>query len=574
MKKKIFLKFFALSFISALLVFFGGLVAVTLSAKSLVRERLEAETNLACALVNEKEDYAYFKEFYNNDEFRVTVFDLGGNVIYESDKVAEKFENHSDREEFKQALNGKSQAIERYSDTFKCKMTYFAQKTSLSNGEEIIIRLAVKNTQVSDYMQVALPVLFAVLIISVFLSVYLAKTQSKSISSSFNEVGDSLKSLNDGTYLPIKADENDEELFTVLNEINELSVNLLTHIVTKERERQKLNVVLKNVSQGIIAVSSTEKIVFANKSALKFFEIDQATDLKGKTLCDLIGDTALCNKISESSAVGDKFEYIYNGVTFKVAVKPITDETLSEDVTAIIILTDVTQEKAVQKQKSDFFANASHELKTPVTVMQGLAEILLNKDLDESAKKQVERIYKESVRLSSLISDMLKLSKLERGDETAEELCKIDLGLLVKEALTELSGEIAKKNLTVSFNGEGEILADPKRIYELIGNLLSNAVNYNVENGLISVEILKGENYITLTVKDSGIGIEKEHIPRLCERFYRVDKSRSKKTGGTGLGLAIVKHVCAIYKAELSIESELNKGTTVTVCFPIIGSDA
>ena len=133
---------------------------------------------------------------------------------------------------------------------------------------------------------------------------------------------------------------------------------------------------------------------------------------------------------------------------------------------------------------------------------------------------------------------------------------------------------VAKKNLTVTFSGEGEILADPKRIYELIGNLLSNAVNYNVESGLISIEILNNENFITLTVKDSGIGIEKEHIPRLCERFYRVDKSRSKKTGGTGLGLAIVKHVCAIYKAELSIESELNKGTKVTVRFPIIGSDA
>ena len=233
-----------------------------------------------------------------------------------------------------------------------------------------------------------------------------------------------------------------------------------------------------------------------------------------------------------------------------------------------MILSDVTQEKAMAKQKSDFFANASHELKTPVTVMQGLSEILLEKEnIDESSKKQLARIHKESIRLGALISDMLKLSKLERGEETDVTYTEVNLKEVSEEVLAELAGEIAEKNIAATITGNGTVLADNKKIYELIENLFSNAVHYNKPNGKIDVVISNTDNGVSIKVSDTGIGIEKEHIPRLCERFYRVDKSRSKKTGGTGLGLAIVKHICVLYNAELSIESDIGIGTAITVIF-------
>ena len=162
---------------------------------------------------------------------------------------------------------------------------------------------------------------------------------------------------------------------------------------------------------------------------------------------------------------------------------------------------------------------------------------------------------------------MLKLSRLESGDVFDEVTTEVDLNVTTKEVLTELSSKIDEKHLTATVTGNGTILGDGKKIYELIENLLSNAVNYNKENGEITVNIADLQNTVVLKVTDTGIGIEKENIPRLCERFYRVDKSRSKKTGGTGLGLAIVKHICALYNASLSIESDLGLGTTVTVTF-------
>ena len=170
--------------------------------------------------------------------------------------------------------------------------------------------------------------------------------------------------------------------------------------------------------------------------------------------------------------------------------------------------------------------------------------------------------------MGSLIGDMLKLSKLERA-ETVEDmvLTTVDLRLVCDEVICELSNEMSQKNISYRISGNGAVVADPKKIFELVANLCTNAVNYNKENGSIEITIADTEKQTLLRVKDTGIGIEKEHIPRLCERFYRVDKSRSKKTGGTGLGLAIVKHICALYDAELSIESEINVGTTVSVGF-------
>lgn len=306
----------------------------------------------------------------------------------------------------------------------------------------------------------------------------------------------------------------------------------------------------------------TRRFLFANKSILNLFSAEQS--VVGKEFVYLIDDMALYEKISRH--LGDNYasEFECKGKQMSIVIRRIDDEGVS----SIVILSDVTQEKAMAKQKSDFFANASHELKTPVTVMQGLSEILLEKEtIDEGSKKQIERIHKESMRLGSLISDMLKLSKLERGEEVEVAYSNVNLKEVAEEVVAELSGEIAEKNLAVTINGAGVISAESKKIYELIENLCSNAVHYNKPNGKIDVLITEDEETVSIKVSDTGIGIEKEHLPRLCERFYRVDKSHSKKTGGTGLGLAIVKHICVLYNAKLSIESDFGLGTSVTVSF-------
>ncbi len=563
MKKKTLFQILSLTFISVLVMFIFGIVAVNLNAKEMMKERLAEETELACSLVQNADDFDNFSHYENDDAFRVTIMDLDGNVLYESDTKS-PLENHIDREEIQNALNGKPETVERYSETFDCNMTYYALKTELADGTEIILRLAVKSSQINGYLGVALPILIVVLVVCLIASIVISNVLSNKISSKITEVGDSLRSLNAGNYIPIKTDSGEPELYSVLNEINELNANTHTHIQRVQEEHNKLNTVLENVSQGIVAIDENKKIIFANKSLSTIF--DSTENVTGKDFIYLIDDLPLCEKIARHLGENYVSEYIYKGKELSVVIRKVDSQ--SDNVYSIVIITDITQEKAIAKQKSDFFANASHELKTPVAVMQGLSELLLSKEtLDDGSKKQVDRIHKESLRLASLISDMLKLSKLENGDEIDIIHSIVDVRAVADEVALELSSELQKKNITLEVKGAGTVLADNKKIFEIVENLCSNAIHYNVENGKIIVTISENDDTMKLTVVDTGIGIEKEHIPRLCERFYRVDKSRSKKTGGTGLGLAIVKHICALYNAELSIESEIGIGTTISIVF-------
>ncbi len=416
------------------------------------------------------------------------------------------------------------------------------------------------------YLASALPVFVLVLLLALPLSAFLAGRLSGRLSAKVREVSESLKSLNGGEYQPIRTDSRDPEFYAVFREINELSETTHRHIHSEEQERKKLNAVLDNVSQGIIALDPEGSIAFANHSALAIF--GGARQDIGKHLVYLIEDTALCKKIQDCAATGGVLEETLEGRELSVAVRRITDAPLSDTVSSIIIVTDVTREKNIAKEKSDFFANASHELKTPITVMLGMSELMLEREtLDETAKKQAERIHKEALRMAGLIADMLKLSHLERHTEEPQSV-PVDLRAVADEAAAELSPACAAKHVAVEVSGAGTVQADPKKIYELVENLCSNAVNYNKENGSIRITVSEEGGRVVLRVADTGIGIAAEHLPRLCERFYRVDKSRSKKTGGTGLGLAIVKHICAMYGAELQIASKPDVGTTVTVSFP------
>ena len=565
MKKKTLLQILSLTFLSVLVMFIFGIVAVNINAKAMMKERLAEETELACALVQTKDDFLSFTKYADDDAFRVTIMDLDGNVLFESDTKA-PLENHVDREEVKNALNGKPETVERYSKTFGCNMTYYALKTQLADGSEVILRLAVKSSQINGYLDVALPILIVVLVACLACSIVISNVLSNKFSGKINEVGNSLRSLNAGNYTPIKTDSDEPELYSVLTQINELNANTHTHIQRVEEEHQKLNTVLENVSQGIVAIDEHKKIIFVNKSISVIF--DSAENLTGKDFIYLIDDLPLCEKIARHLGENYASEYAYKGKELSVVIRKVESERQSGKVYSIVIITDITSEKTMAKQKSDFFANASHELKTPVAVMQGLSELLLAKEtLDDGSKKQVARIHKESLRLASLISDMLKLSRLENGEETEIVLSDVNLREIADEVLAELSTKLAKKNITATITGNATVVADSKKIFELIENLCSNAVNYNKDNGKINVCITEKDEGVELKVSDTGIGIEKDKIPRLCERFYRVDKSRSKKTGGTGLGLAIVKHICALYKAELSIESEIGIGTEIKIFF-------
>lgn len=562
MKKNIFIKSLIIAILSALIVFLSGIGVTYMSNKKLVSERLITETEIAAALLDSSEDFKELDIFQNQEECRITVISLDGDVFYDSD-YREKLENHIDREEVAAAIVGTPKTVERYSETFDCKMTYYAVKTQFADGTEAVLRLAVRSAEINGYIVSNLPFLFMALIISAIVAGIFAKKMSNGVAKRITDISMSLKSVNDGNYIPLETSMRDSEFYSVYDEINMINSNTIAYIRNEENQRERLNAVLDNVSQGIIALSRTGKIVFVNGGALLLFGGDE--NVVSKELVFLIDDNCLLNKIANSS-MNNRFEYPFKDKVLLVETVVPKGELLRDEIGSIIIISDITNEKELAKQKEEFFANASHELKTPLTAMLGLTELALAKCQEESTKKHLERIYKESLRLSDLISDILKLSRLEnlQGDETA---VLVPMERIAKEVITELDESIKAKKITTSVSGKTSVLADEKRMFALMQNLISNAVNYNKEGGSIEVNLEATDRSSVIRIKDTGIGIAEENIPHLCERFYRVDKSRSKKTGGTGLGLSIVKHICALYGGEIFIESKVDVGTEVTVVF-------
>ncbi len=565
MKRSIFLRCFAITVLSVLLVFVSGIYMTYRSSRRLIGERLVTETELAAALLDGN-NFSSLDIFHDRGDCRVTVMSLTGEVLYDSDAVG-ALDNHIDREEVKAALAGQPQPVERYSDTFRCRMAYYAITTPLGSTEQmVILRLSVRSDEVNAYIASTVPFLCIALAVSAAVAAVFAERLSRRTADRVTDIAASLRCVNDGTYLPLHADKSDGELRSVYDEINELNERTLLHLQREANEREKLNTVLSGISQGILALSADHRVLFVNDSARRLFGM--AGTQQGDDPCVLIDDAALYARIRDA-AVGETLRFTYTKEVRILLVEVIARGGVCREgePERIVIFSDITAEKELARQKEEFFANASHELKTPMTAMLGLAELILAKDIDESTRRQVARIHKETGRLSALVSDMLKLSRLEslRQEQTT---VRVELHTVAQEVLAELSEPMRQKGLRLTLTGQACVMADERRMYELLQNLLSNAVHYNRDGGEVALTLSQDAAAVHITVRDSGIGIAREHLPHVCERFYRVDKSRSKTTGGTGLGLAIVKHICALYEADIHIDSTLGVGTTVHVTLP------
>lgn len=564
MKKKIFLTVALLGIAVSLLVFAAGLLAVSMSSKNTVRDRLTAETKLACALIRDRDDVELLKKFDGSNVYRITVIGETGDVLLETD-VREQMENHLSREEVAAAMKDCPKVVERYSSSAHKKMFYYAEKITLSDGETIVVRLSLPTGIVGGYVELILPVFVVLLLIVIGLSFESSGRIATSVTKKFECVSESVKSLSDGDYKPIEADSRDPELYSVMCGINGLNADIARHLEREESDRRKFEIVLENMDRGVAALDKDDNVVFANKSAATLLG---GAIRKGENAVYLVGDASVYEKIIKNSGKNAAFECEILGKELLVAMKSIDDELLKKEISTIIMISDVTAEKSAARQKSEFFANASHELKTPVTAIMGLSELLLQKDdLGESVRKKIATVYSESVRMSELIADMLRLSDVERGDKP-QIRADVDLRKIADDVVSVLSVKAEQKHVSLFAEGTAFAKIDKTDARELIENLASNAINYNKENGEAKIMLSEEDGKAAIAVSDTGIGIEQQHIPHLCERFYRVDKSRSRGSGGTGLGLAIVKHICMRYGATLKIESTFGQGTTVTITFP------
>ena len=560
MKKRLFL-YTTLIIMAGLLCFFASFVSITYHNNLNIAKDTVEETAKICAdLYSDGADASAFTHMPGNT--RITLISPKGAVLADSRPLdPDALENHLDRPEIQSASNGTPEAYVRYSETLGTDLIYYALKAE-SGGSYVFIRAAVPVALIDAYLLQSLPLFAVLLLLVALLCLAFSRGMIKRIISPLESVERKLRLLSSGEYLPAPAPAADgyEEVAAMLRSIDEVTLILQGSLTELTDEKKKAEYILNNIGDGIFAIDADKNIAFINNAALGMFDV--TPEIAGKHINYLTSDKTLiiaandCADHEKSSL----FELALAGKIYLVTIKRLPETALT-----MAVLSDVTDSRESEKQREEFFANASHELKTPLTAIKGFNELTALGNKDESIAKYIGGIARETDRMLVLLGDMLALSELENTQEIRQT--PVSLAKTAYEVREVLSGAISEKNIDFEIIGDGTVNADPAHVFELIKNLAENAVRYNEQGGRVSVTMESDKENTWLFVYDNGIGIPPEEQTRIFERFYRVEKSRSQRSGGTGLGLSIVKHICALYGWKLSLKSRLGVGTEATVVF-------
>ena len=549
-----FKKIFRSSLLTAMIVLLASIFLIMGILHGIFESQLEDQLQKETAFVAtaiENEGISYFDNL-SKDGDRVTLIDKDGTVLADSQVDVSKLENHGDREEVKQAeTEGRGQSV-RYSSTMTEKTVYYAQK--LDNGQ--ILRISADQfTIVTILLGISQPIAIVV-IAAIVLSLILSTNVAKHIVEPINDLD-----LDD----PMENTVYDE-LSPLLRKIAHQNSTIEEQLKEARQKQEEFRIITDNMSEGFIVIDNQMKILTYNAAALKLFGAEQKTPenilalSRSKPFRDAIYKS-LDGEHSQAEMTTD--ERVYSIIS-----NPVYD-TEQEVIGAVIVVIDITEISRREQLRREFTSNVSHELKTPLTSISGFAEIMKSGDTDEATVVDFSRsIYDEAQRLISLVSDIIKLSELDDGTIEYEPET-VDLYTLSLEIASRLSPQAQEKKIHFTVNGEkAEITGVRKILDEIIFNLCDNAVKYNRSGGDVKVSVKNSADTVTVTVSDTGIGIPTAQQDRVFERFYRVDKARSKSIGGTGLGLSIVKHGVMYHNAQISLESKENEGTTVVINFP------
>ncbi len=553
MKNKIVVFNIVIVTLALLIVFFSGISLIKKSHLEEAEKQIVTVTDVYAANYSDNITATAPKDI------RITVIDENKTVIADSQDNSLVGKPHENREEITAAWEDSPKVVTRKSESLGADMVYYAKKVTVGDTF-VIVRAAIKVEEINQYVFNALPTYVYVLISVLFVSYIAGILATVNLIKPLEEVKNTLAAVNNGEKINRSYDnESDSDVREMLGEIADVGEKLQNSISEANAERERLNYVLANVSDGITVIDANGIVTVMNKVACGVFGGD---GFIGRKYTALTADEKFLSEIDETISLREprSFECESEGNIYMVTARAL------ENSFAVIVLTDITQIRNGEKMREEFFANASHELKTPLTAIKGFNDLIALKTSDEEIKSFTAKSDKEITRLVSLIGDMLDLSKLENGGKItdAEDL---DLGKIATEVAESLASLAASKKISVSVSGNGIVRMEREHAVELVKNLVENAIRYNNENGKVEVSVLNDGGNVVLRVKDNGIGIEEEHLGRIFERFYRVNKSRSRETGGTGLGLSIVKHVCALYNAEPVVHSRYGEGTTVEVKF-------
>ncbi len=498
----------------------------------------------------ENEGAGYFDGFDSTNN-RVTLIDQNGTVLFDSEADARTLDNHADREEIKAAMEeGKGTSI-RYSTTLTEKTVNYALR--LSDG--CILRVSTEQyTVITILLGMVQPVL-VIMLVALILTMVFSSRVSKAIIEPINRLDLEVPENNDAY----------EELTPLLRKIADQKQTIEEQLSDAHKKQREFSLITENMSEGFLVIDQDANLLTYNSSALKLLDITPPADrsvlmfCRAKEFRDVISDV-LAGKRAESIMVREERSY-------SLLANPVFEE--EAVIGAVIVILDVTESEKRDTLRREFTANVSHELKTPLTSISGFAELMKEGDVSEEHVIDFsESIYDEAQRLITLVNDIIKLSELDEQSISFESE-PVDLYELSRKVIDRLENEAAKKSIALHLiGGSAGIRGVRKILEEMLYNLCDNAIKYNNEGGTVDIIVNQTEDGVNVIVRDTGIGIPAAHQNRVFERFYRVDKSHSKKVGGTGLGLAIVKHGAMYHHAKISMESTVDVGTEVMLDFP------
>lgn len=515
-----------------------------------VYDELKNQTFFISNAIAESDSYL---ESITSSDNRITIVNADGTVAFDSRKDPDEMDNHAEREEITEAFEYGEGESARYSDTVGTQTLYYAKK--MNDGRVIRISADVKsvNALVLDVMQ---PMLL-VLILAVIAAFLISRAISKRIVKPINAIDPSSSELV----------EPYEELAPLVQKIRAQNDHIREQMIELKRRQNEFNIMTENMSEGFLLIDGKTEILSYNPAALRLLGVTKDDAESSRSILEINRSENFIKAI-ENALNGNHSELSLerDGKTYHIAANPVKSGAKLSGV--IIIILDITEAKKREQLRREFTSNVSHELKTPLTTIYGISDMLCGGIVKpQDVNRFTENIRSESKRMITLIDDIIKLSRLDEGGRDLEK-CDVDLLETARSAAERLKYSAERSGISIDVKGENTIVSGaPAMIDEMIFNLADNAVKYNRENGSVTITVGEKDGRKYFSVKDTGVGIPTEAQERVFERFFRVDKSHSRKIGGTGLGLSIVKHGASSHGAEIELNSAENAGTEVTVTF-------
>ena len=500
------------------------------------------------------DDFSEYK--INNQEIRVSIIDKEGQVLYDS--LGEIIDNHVNREEVVEAFDKGVSSLVRFSDTVGKELVYYATRID----DNTVIRTSAQMSDTKLITSKSSKYFLLIIIGVVVISIVLCEKLVKIIVQPVRELEEVTKKIANGDLNKRAVIYYNDEIGSLAKTFNEMADMLEIKISDSLDKQNKLEAILESMESGVIAITAAGKVMLINPYAKSLFGIGE--DIIGKNISNYIIDHDFLSFIRDVMDIDAKEIKLFHPFEREIKVKkaPIIGQRGSE-IGIVISIQDITDIKRLENMRSQFVANVSHELKTPLTSIKGFSETLRIVDDENTKNKFLDIIDKETDRLTLLIDDILILSNIENMNKLSNE--KFNPNEVVEDVINMIKKEAAKKNISIEVEKKfnGLLVGDKDKFYQVVLNLTTNSIKYSNENGNVKIFTNKSKDKFVLMVKDDGIGIPKEDLPRIFERFYIVDKSRTSKS--TGLGLAIVKHIVKLFNGEIFVESEVGKGSKFTV---------